>query len=200
MVDIALVMTLSRPSMTPVRNGITGPVIRGQEQFAPFGGEGSSRRPADVSNRLAISLPRVWKDVLERKNLDRVAQAPSWSELLRRRVLGHVLVNLFSFKPAVLAEVLVDLVEKHRGSGGVFWSSVCALMHGFHDVLENEKKERVARSRSHPRIRNRVWFARVQAHSAKESLSTVLLQVIRRHRSRFRMRNCRYIVCLEQVI
>lgn len=200
MIDIVLVMTFSGPGVTPVGDCVTGPVIRGQEQFTPLGGKGPSRRPADIPDRLAVPLPRVGEDVLEREDLDRVGQAPPWGELFRRRVLGHVLVDPLPREPAVLAPVLVDLVEEHRGSGGVLRPSARTLVHGLHDVLENEEEKGVAGGRSHPRVRDRVGFARVHAHPAEEGLSTVLLKVVRRHRSRFRVGNRRDIVRLEQVV
>lgn len=130
-----------------------------------------------------------------------MAQAFPRGELLRGRVLGHVLVERladeFAFGRAVLGVGIEELGGSGDGFGRPAFRPVCDVLH---DGLHQEQEERMARGRRHPCVGDRVVKAVVGAHTTEEGLSPTLVHIVGGQRTRLRVGHCRHVVCLEEVV
>lgn len=179
-------MAVAGPGMAPVGDGVAGPVICGQQQLAALGVEGLAGGPADGAVGLAVALPRVRVDVVERKDLDGMTQSLLGGELFRGRVLGHGLVEFLALILAFLLIVFFNHVEELGWARGgldrvVRLAFVVVVPH---DRLGQDEEEGVAWGGGHPCVGDRVVEPVVGAHAPEKGLSSILLQVVRRQRSR----------------
>lgn len=199
--EIAFIMPFTGPGMAPVGDSIAGPAISRQQLLTLRGIERLLRGPAEVSERLAVALPRIRVDIVERQDLDGMTQPLPRRELLRGGVLRDVLVKLLARVFPLLVAVLVDSVEELRGPRDGFRRPALRPVGDLlHDGLDQQQKERVSWSGRHPCVGDRVVESIVRAHPTEEGLSPALVHVVRCERSWLCVRYGRDVVCLEEMV